>query len=124
MSKKEFKNFTITKEKDLPEINAKLIELEHNVTKAQVMHIECDDDENLFSICFKTLPHDSKGTPHILEHIVLCGSEKFPVKDPFFSMLRRSLNTFMNAMTGSDFTCYPASSMVEKYVIASSKFPL
>src|SRR6185437_10942231 len=56
----------------------------------------------------------SNGAAHILEHTVLCGSKKYPVKDPFFAMSRRSLNTFMNALTGSDFTCYPAATQVEK----------
>ena len=76
------------------------------------MYLENDDPENLFCMSFKTRPSSSNGVAHILEHTVLCGSEKFPVKDPFFAMTRRSLNTFMNAMTGSDFTCYPASSQV------------
>lgn len=78
------------------------------------MHIGNDDPENLFCLSFQTLPDSSNGVAHILEHTVLCGSEKFPVKDPFFAMSRRSLNTFMNALTGQDFTCYPASSQVEK----------
>src|SRR4029078_9959759 len=70
--------------------------------------------ENLFCLSFQTLPHKSDGVAHILEHTVLCGSKKFPVKDPFFCMTRRSLNTFMNALTGSDFTCYPAASQIPK----------
>ncbi|NGX28750.1 MAG: hypothetical protein K940chlam1_00937 [Candidatus Anoxychlamydiales bacterium] len=107
-------NFTVTKYLPIEEIQVKLIELKHNTLGTEVIKILNDDDENLFCISFKTWPSDSCGAPHILEHTVLCGSEKFPVKDPFFSMLKRSLNTFMNAMTGSDFTCYPASSMVEK----------
>ena len=107
-------NFTVTKYLAIKEINIELIELTHNTLGTEVIKILNDDDENLFCISFKTWPSDSCGAPHILEHTVLCGSEKFPLKDPFFSMLRRSLNTFMNAMTGSDFTCYPASSMVEK----------
>jgi Zn-dependent M16 (insulinase) family peptidase len=78
------------------------------------MHIANDDPENLFCLSFQTLPNSSNGVAHILEHTVLCGSKKFPVKDPFFAMSRRSLNTFMNALTGQDFTCYPASSQVEK----------
>ncbi len=78
------------------------------------MHIDNEDPENLFCLSFQTLPSTSNGVAHILEHTVLCGSEKFPVKDPFFAMQRRSLNTFMNALTGSDFTCYPASSQVPK----------
>ena len=114
MQSKTYKNFEITKEVEIKEINSKLIELQHINSGATIIHIENDDDENLFSLCFQTFPFDSSGVAHILEHTVLCGSKKFPVKDPFFSMMRRSLNTFMNAMTGADFTCYPASSQVEK----------
>lgn len=109
-----YKNFRVTKSKPIDEIQCTLIELEHMTTKARVIHIANDDDENVFCIGFQTIPQDSKGVAHILEHTVLCGSKKYPVKDPFFSMLRRSINTFMNAFTGSDFTCYPASSQVEK----------
>ncbi len=108
------KDFRFTKALVISELEAVLYELQHEPTGAKVMHIHCDDPENLFSLSFQTIPTDSTGAPHILEHIVLCGSKKFPVNDPFFSMSRRSLNTFMNAMTGSDFTCYPAASQVEK----------
>lgn len=96
------------------ELQCELIELRHEPTGAAVMHIAADDPENLFCLSLKTTPDSSNGVAHILEHTVLCGSKKFPVRDPFFSMNRRSLNTFMNAMTGSDFTCYPASSQVKK----------
>lgn len=109
-----YNNFVVTKSLFIEEIKVQLIELKHLKLGTQVIKVLNDDDENLFSLSFKTLPKDSSGAPHILEHTVLCGSKKFPVKDPFFSMLKRSLNTFMNAMTGSDFTCYPASSLVEK----------
>jgi hypothetical protein len=78
------------------------------------MHIAADDPENMFCLSFQTIPTKSDGVAHILEHTVLCGSEKYPVKDPFFAMQRRSLNTFMNAFTGPDFTCYPAASQVPK----------
>src|SRR5579872_2097979 len=108
------KDFFIVKEIFLKELNATLRELEHESSGAKIMHIENDDPENLFCLSFETLPYNSNGVAHILEHTVLCGSKKFPVKDPFFAMTRRSLNTFMNALTGSDFTCYPASSQVEK----------
>src|SRR5262249_11668956 len=76
--------------------------------------IENDDPENLFCLSFQTRPSSSNGVAHILEHTVLCGSEKFPVKDPFFAMTRRSLNTYMNALTGQDFTCYPAATQIEQ----------
>ncbi len=107
-------NFVVTKYLPIPELNCILREIEHLPSGALVMHIGNDDPENLFCLSFKTFPSSSNGAPHILEHTVLCGSKKFPVKDPFFSMSRRSLNTFMNALTGADFTCYPAASQNEK----------
>lgn len=84
-------------------------ELDHKATGARHIHISCEDRENAFSVAFKTVPKDSTGVAHILEHTVLCGSQKFPVRDPFFSMLKRSLSTFMNAFTASDWTMYPFS---------------
>lgn len=99
---------------EIPELQCCLREIIHEPTGAQIMHIGNDDPENLFCLSFQTLPCSSNGVAHILEHTVLCGSEKFPVKDPFFAMSRRSLNTFMNALTGADFTCYPAASQVHK----------
>ncbi len=109
-----YRNFCITQYLPLKELQSALVELVHQPTGARVMHIANDDAENLFSLSFQTLPTSSNGVAHILEHIVLAGSEKFPIKDPFFSMTRRSLNTYMNALTGQDFTCYPASSQIEK----------
>ncbi len=105
-------NFKIQKVVAIEELQSTLYECIHIPSQARVMQIANTDRENLFSLSFKTHPLDSKGTAHILEHTVLCGSEKFPVKDPFFCMTRRSLNTFMNALTGSDFTCYPAASQI------------
>lgn len=96
----------------LPEINCLLKEIEHEPSGAKVLHIENDDPENVFCLSFRTIPESSDGVAHILEHTVLCGSKRFPLKDPFFSMTRRSLNTFMNAFTGADFTCYPAATQV------------
>ncbi len=109
-----YQGFLITKYLPLPELQSTLIELVHEATGARVIQIANNDTENLFSLSFQTLPDSSNGAAHILEHTVLCGSKKFPVKDPFFAMTRRSLNTYMNALTGQDFTCYPASSQVEK----------
>jgi presequence protease len=109
-----YQDFVTTKCTKIDELNCFFREILHLPSGAQIIHIDNDDPENLFCLSFKTLPSSSNGAPHILEHTVLCGSKKFPVKDPFFSMTRRSLNTFMNALTGSDFTCYPASSQVEK----------
>jgi Zn-dependent M16 (insulinase) family peptidase len=80
------------------------VELVHDITGANYMHVARADSNNTFMVGFKTPPDDSTGVPHILEHTVLCGSEKYPCRDPFFKMLTRSLSTFMNAMTASDFT--------------------
>jgi hypothetical protein len=110
----KYLGFSVTKCLPLSELQSTLVELVHEPSGARVIHIASSDPENLFCLSLKTLPDSSNGVAHILEHTVLCGSKKFPVKDPFFAMTRRSLNTFMNAMTGQDFTCYPASSQVEK----------
>ena len=98
----------------LPELNSTLIQLTHTATGARWAHIACEDRENLFAVAFRTPPSDSTGIAHILEHTVLCGSDQFPVRDPFFSMLKRSLSTFMNAMTASDWTVYPFSTQNKK----------
>src|SRR5689334_3909802 len=66
------------------------------------------------SVSFKTIPRDSTGVAHILEHTTLCGSKKYPVRDPFFNMIKRSLNTYMNAWTAPDYTSYPFSTQNEK----------
>lgn len=107
-----YHDFRVTKVTEVPEIQCVLRELVHVPTGAEVMHISNNDPENLFCLSFQTLPASSNGIAHVLEHTVLCGSEKFPVKDPFFAMTRRSLNTFMNALTGADFTCYPAATQI------------
>ncbi len=78
------------------------------------LHLACADEHRAFCIAFRTPPGDSSGLPHILEHTTLCGSRRFPVRDPFFMMLRRSLATFMNAMTYPDLTAYPFSTQVAK----------
>lgn len=110
----KYLDYVVTKALAIPELQCFLTELVHLPTGAQIMHIGNDDSENLFCLSFQTLPYSSNGIAHILEHTVLCGSEKFPIKDPFFSMTRRSLNTYMNALTGQDFTCYPAATQVSK----------
>jgi len=107
-------DFEETKRIEITELKSTLVELIHKPSGANVMHIANDDPENLFCLSFRTIPEKSDGVAHILEHTVLCGSDKFPVKDPFYGMQRRSLNTFMNAMTGADFTCYPAATQVPK----------
>lgn len=106
--------FKVQNMKYIPEFHFKTYELQHLKTKAQHFHVEADDSNNLFSITFVTPPSNSSGLPHVLEHTTLCGSEKYPVRDPFFNMLKRSLNTYMNAWTSSDHTTYPFATQNEK----------
>ncbi|GGZ79391.1 peptidase M16 [Ignatzschineria indica] len=106
--------FTKVKETFIPSLNITLQEYEHNVTKAKHIHLANDDSNNVFLVGFLTVPEDSTGVAHILEHTALCGSENYPVRDPFFMMIRRSLNTFMNAFTSSDWTAYPFASQNKK----------
>lgn len=95
-------------------LNVTVEEYRHRITGAQHIHIDSDKEENVFLVALRTVPHDSTGVAHILEHTALCGSEKYPVRDPFFMMIRRSLNTFMNAFTSSDWTAYPFASQNKK----------
>lgn len=98
----------------IPTLNVVMEEYRHRSTGAQYFHLASDDPENVFLVALRTVPMDSKGVAHILEHTVLCGSERYPVRDPFFMMIRRSLNTFMNAFTSSDWTAYPFASKNRK----------
>lgn len=95
-------------------LNMEYQEYRHIKTGARHYHLAADDDQNAFLVAFLTVPQDSTGVAHILEHTALCGSKRFPVRDPFFMMLRRSLNTFMNAFTASDWTAYPFASRNRK----------
>lgn len=104
---KKLEGYTINRVQDVPEFNLTAVDLIHNQTGARHLHIDRQDSNNVFGIVFKTNPPNSTGLPHILEHTTLCGSEKYPVRDPFFKMLNRSLSNFMNAMTGHDYTFYP-----------------
>ena len=106
--------YELIKKEELPDINSTGYLLRHNKTKARVVVIENDDDNKVFNIGFRTPPTDSTGIPHIVEHTVLCGSRKFPVKDPFAELDKGSLNTFLNAMTYSDKTVYPVASVNDK----------
>lgn len=99
--------YAVKRVENLEDLDSTLIQLEHEATGAQHIHIENKDKENTMAVLFRTVPEDSTGVAHILEHTVLCGSKKFNVKDPFFSMLKRGLSTFMNAFTSSDWTMYP-----------------
>lgn len=86
----------------------------HRQTGAVHYHLASEHEEKVFMVALRTMPKDSTGVAHILEHTALCGSQKYPVRDPFFMMTRRSLNTFMNAMTSSDWTAYPFASQNDK----------
>jgi Zn-dependent M16 (insulinase) family peptidase len=106
--------FRVTNVTQLRTAPAIVYELEHCASGARLVHYSCDDQENLFSISFPTPPSDDTGVPHILEHVVLSGSQKYPVKDPFFAMAKTSMATFLNAMTGSECTYYPVASNVKQ----------
>ncbi|XP_054263148.1 presequence protease, mitochondrial-like isoform X1 [Macrosteles quadrilineatus] len=106
--------FTVQQISPIPEFQMRAIHLLHDDTGAQYLHLDRNDSNNAFSINLRTTPFDSTGVPHILEHTTLCGSKKYPCRDPFFKMLNRSLATFMNAMTGPDYTLYPFSTQNHK----------
>ena len=96
----------------LLDVNAQVYQ--HSKFNTQHIHLDADNDEKVFMIAFRTIPEDSTGVAHILEHTSLCGSKKYPVRDPFFMMIRRSLNSFMNAFTSSDWTAYPFATQNNK----------
>jgi len=100
--------------RSLPALRLEVQEYRHRVTEARHIHLAADDANNAFLVAFLTVPQDSTGVAHILEHTALCGSRRYPVRDPFFMMTRRSLNTFMNAFTSSDWTAYPFASQNRK----------
>jgi Zn-dependent M16 (insulinase) family peptidase len=99
---------------ELSDLNLIAIQIEHIKSRARIIHLYTDDAENLFSINFPTPPPNDTGVPHIMEHAVLSGSRKFPVRDPFFEMVKMSMATFINAMTGWDCTYYPVASNVKQ----------
>ena len=106
--------FNLQEQKNIPllDVNAQIYnESEFN---CKHVHLESDSNEKVFMVAFRTIPEDSTGVAHILEHTALCGSKKYPVRDPFFMMIRRSLNTFMNAFTSSDWTAYPFATLNKK----------
>ena len=103
-------SFEFIRSQEIESLNVTVQHFKHKVTGAEHYHLSADDAQNVFMVALRTVPMDSTGVAHILEHTVLCGSEKYPVRDPFFMMIRRSLNTFMNAFTSSDWTAYPFAS--------------
>ena len=110
----EKNGFRLVRKVKIDELAATLFELRHEKTGAKLIYIDRDDDNKTFSIAFPTPPEDSTGVFHIIEHSVLCGSEKYPLKDPFAELLKGSLNTFLNALTYEDRTVYPVSSRCER----------
>ncbi len=106
--------FTVDNIREVPEQHGKLVEMTHAKTSASLVWMDNGELNKLFCVGFKTLPEDSTGVFHILEHSVLCGSDKYPVREPFVELIKSSMNTFLNAMTFSDKTIYPVSSRNEQ----------
>ncbi|KAH8055484.1 metallopeptidase [Aureococcus anophagefferens] len=102
--------FSLVRSETIDEYGAVCHVYEHVASKAQVLSVVADDDNKVFGITFRTPPRDSTGLPHILEHSVLCGSKNYPTKEPFVELLKGSLQTFLNAFTYPDRTCYPVAS--------------
>lgn len=94
----------------LPDLDARIFELEHEKSGARLVWLDREDDNKTFGIAFRTVPEDDTGVFHILEHSVLCGSDSYPVKEPFVELMKSSMQTFLNAITFPDKTCYPISS--------------
>lgn len=113
-NQEKFNGYEIIEKKFIKELNADCYLLEHIKSGARVLKIAADDPNKTFSIAFSTIPVSDAGTPHIMEHSVLNGSKKFPVKSPFDELRKGSLNTFLNAMTSDDYTVYPVASINEK----------
>ena len=99
--------FTVRTREELPEIDGTAFVLDHGKSGAKLLYLQNDDTNKAFSISFKTPPADDTGVFHILEHSVLCGSDKFPVKEPFVNLLKSSMQTFLNAMTFPTRPCTP-----------------
>ena len=102
-------DFELLRDEHISELNTQALYYRHR-TGCELVSLINDDENKVFGITFRTPPSDSTGIAHILEHAVLCGSRKYPVKDPFVELVKGSLNTFLNALTGSDKTCYPVAS--------------
>ncbi|MCM1393267.1 MAG: insulinase family protein, partial [Ruminococcus sp.] len=106
--------FTVERVRDVKELGGEFVEMIHDKTGAQLCWMNNGIENKVFCVGFKTTPQDSTGVFHILEHSVLCGSEKYPVKEPFVDLLKSSMNTFLNAMTYPDKTVYPVASRNER----------
>ena len=106
--------FKLARQQSIESLNITVEQYQHKNTGAMHYHLASANTENVFLVALRTVPQDSTGVAHVLEHTALCGSQRYPVRDPFFMMLRRSLNTFMNAFTSSDWTAYPFASQNRK----------
>ena len=107
---KELTAYEVVKEKRIEEIDSYAVLLKHKKTGARVLLLDNNDNNKVFNIGFRTPVDDETGVPHIIEHTVLCGSKKYPLKDPFMELVKGSMNTFINAMTYPDKTVYPVAS--------------
>jgi Zn-dependent M16 (insulinase) family peptidase len=103
-------DFELVESREISEINSIVNLYRHRKTGAQILSVLNDDENKVFGITFRTPPPDSTGVPHIMEHSVLCGSRKYPAKEPFVELLKGSLKTFLNAFTMPDRTVYPVAS--------------
>ena len=110
----QYSGFTLQEITKVKEINSTSYQFTHKKSGARLLFMENEDDNKVFSITFRTPPSDSTGVAHIVEHSVLCGSRKFPMKEPFVELIKGSLNTYLNAMTFSDKTMYPVASRNDK----------
>ena len=114
MSIENLTAYEIVEDREIRDLNSRGVILRHKKTGARIVLLSNDDPNKVFYIGFRTPPTDSTGVAHIIEHSVLCGSEKYPVKDPFVELAKGSLNTFLNAMTYPDKTVYPVASCNDK----------
>ncbi|HEV8248168.1 MAG TPA: insulinase family protein, partial [Polyangiaceae bacterium] len=110
----DYRGFRVQRTAEVELMRSLAVEFEHEASGARVLHVKNDDTENLFSVTFPTVPADDTGVPHILEHSVLAGSQRYPHKDSFMELYRSSAATFINAMTAGDHTLYPVSSTVPR----------
>ncbi|HET6485804.1 MAG TPA: insulinase family protein [Spirochaetia bacterium] len=110
MDARQDRSFEVLSQRPLPEYRADATHLRHTATGCEILHLKTLDAENLFAFCFTTPPRDDTGVSHIIEHSVLSGSRRFPLKEPFSALMKGSMNTFLNALTYPDRTVYPAAS--------------
>ena len=109
----DYKGFSVLNVFELKDYHSQAIYLRHKKTGLEVLHLFNDETENLFSFTFRTPNKKGNGAAHIMEHSVLCGSERYPLKDPFTQLSNQSVKTYLNAATFADKTVYPASSTIE-----------